>query len=450
MYKVEMTRGRKILFPISNKKLDMALREETAMFVKTTNMFLRELVSWLQRCEFDVIGFSSHGELYVSDSEWYIGPGGGFHKPFTHKERSGELLPFPKIKDSQLKYLFSYVFRECGCLDSHAAWKDNISASAINKLKAVVRRFKKQRVESIADYVRRMVPPQVTNGTIGHKKTLMRYKDGVIKMTLANRNIIEIKDFSLPQSMYKQIHKAAFGGNLTIKNKANSKNHCYTVLFNCDKTFYEPKKWIGMDINKFDPYWVVIAENSPDGFEEIIGKPNHIKELEDRMKEVDKKIGNKDRKSISNKQRTILREEKFSIINLYNKAVHNLLSDNPHGESFLDFLENNQYGVGLDGVQTKGYAFGQSAINPILIKECEKRRIPYFLTKAAYTTRDCYYCEARNKRPKGQDPYICENPICEKFESEEIPHVNAARNIAKKANAGFLGLAKKQSMVHSS
>ena len=61
-----MTRGRKILFPISNKKLDADLREELSMFVKTTNMFLRELVSWLQKSEFDVIGFSTHGELYIS------------------------------------------------------------------------------------------------------------------------------------------------------------------------------------------------------------------------------------------------------------------------------------------------------------------------------------------------------------------------------------------------
>ena len=58
------------------------------------------------------------------------------------------------------------------------------------------------------------------------------------------------------------------------------------------------------------------------------------------------------------------------------------------------------------------------------------------------TTRSCYYCEENNPRPKTSGPdagvYICGNPLCPKFESREIPHVNAARNIARQGKKRFL------------
>jgi hypothetical protein len=445
MYKMELNRGRKILIS-KESSVEEAIIQEVKDFINSSNTYIREVLNWIKRSDFEVTGISSHGELYLSenDSDFFVGPNGGLVVPVTHR-KNGEPFDKPKWSDTQLKEMFSYAFHMAGSGESCSGWKLNVVSICGNRIKSVIKRFKK-RGSSYGDYIKDMNCPDIESDTLSHKKGLMKYKNGNLILRAANKKDILIDSWSLPYKKgYAEIHKENFGGNLKINTQRNKKNHVYTILAKTEKEFYNPKGWLGMDINKYNPEWIAIAEDKKDGYFEIIPKPNNIDEVEKARDEIDKMIGNRDRTNISSRQRNKRRKAKDRAVAEYKRLIYKFL------QPILDFVEDNEMGFALDGVATKGRSFGQQEINIILEKECIKRRIPFAKTNPRMTTRDCYYCEENNPRPKTSGPdagfYICGNPVCPKFESREIPHVNAARNIARQGKRRFLESALEEGMV---
>jgi|TARA_R110000744_G_scaffold221980_2_gene340972 hypothetical protein len=431
-----ITRGRKILIP-KNKERDKILLKEAELFVNAVNLYIREVFSWIKDSEFVVKKIDSHGAIILVGNNEYTGPSGGTFYPTTHR-KDGTEFPNPRITDTSLKTLFEYVFERYECEQSHALWKANVIAHAGTRISTTYRRFTSNtRKIKLTDYIKSTVrPPQLRNITLAHKKILMKHKDGKLTMQLANRKSLEINDFEIPQKNY-DIHKDSFGGNLSLNMKKNQKNHSYTIQYACEKRFHPPSGWVGMDINKDKNFWMTLAEDKEDGLSYIIPKPETISDIEKKKNEIDKSIGNKNRKAISSTIRSKLRKEKKLIENKYERAIREQVG------YVIRFLQDSNLGLGLDGLSLKNnYSFGQEKINKILEHLCIANKIAYRNTLAAYTSRDCYSCETRKvKRVKDGLPYVCENPECNKFQVGEVTHINAARNIAKQAKNGFLGSA---------
>jgi hypothetical protein len=436
MYSTELSRGRKLLIPKDNAQAEDFIQNEAVLFMSCVNTYIRELLEWIKASDFEVTGITDHGEVYLreEDEGFFIGPSGGFFRPIT-KRKNGEPFAKPKWSDTQLKAMFSHVFNETDTHDSCASWKLNIIANGANKIKSSIKRFKK-RGASYNDYIREMKPPVVSNPTICHKKALAKIKDNVLVIKGANKQEVKITDFFIPYKEYTEVHKKTFGGNLVLSKKKNSKHNEYTIMIKCKKHFYSPLGWIGMDINKYNPEWLAIAEDAKDGFYNILPKPDNIDKIEKIRDDIDKMIDNKERSSGSTKRRARLRKAKDRAVSAYRREIKKFLLP------MLDFIQLCRFGLCLDGVATKGRSFGQQEINSILEKECIRRNIPFAMTNPRMTTRSCYYCEENNPRPKTSGPdagvYICGNPLCPKFESREIPHVNAARNIARQGKKRFL------------
>jgi transposase len=200
------------------------------------------------------------------------------------------------------------------------------------------------------------------------------------------------------------------GGNLQIiKNK---------VIFHVmarftNKWLYSPEDFLGFDINKSGNSFLTFSrEISYLGvLTKVIMKSeldSEIQSLEEQLRQLNK-IGFKTRGQV--------------------KSIHKRLEKLyfPLVREIADYCKKNKLCICIDNLKSgkKNGSFGQDKIILLLVRLCEKERIPFVLVPTPYTTQLCSICNyVAGKIPLGVREFDCHKCNAHIYRDE-----NAAKNI---------------------
>jgi len=189
-----------------------------------------------------------------------------------------------------------------------------------------------------------------------------------------------------------------YGGNISIKQK------CYVAGVKIKfLPAYEPKSFLGFDLNKDLDNWMVFSDGAKISADEniresIVNIRNYNKLLDaDRKLPVkDRKIRTKERSQIRKKLKEEKKRFKSSILKIINPII--------------DRVEREQMCLCIDSVKTgqQNGTFGQDVIPSEMQSACENRGIPFYIVPCAYTSQECSICNHVSKESrKNKDEFVC-------------------------------------------
>jgi hypothetical protein len=208
------------------------------------------------------------------------------------------------------------------------------------------------------------------------------------------------------------------GGNLVI-NKKNQSKFIVQIKYPI-KWKYEPKQFLGIDMNKDPRYWMVFNKKIEFYKKSIISKPKKIKELENEILLLNNQKNEKN--LVKAKQRRWIRKK----IEKKHKQHNEMCKI--YCEEIIKFCENNEFALAIDhltcGADTG--SFGQDKLVHNLVLLCEEKGIPYILVPTPYTSKVCFKCKSKTKdENRTGDKIKCH--VCNKIINA---HCNASNNIA--------------------
>lgn len=188
---------------------------------------------------------------------------------------------------------------------------------------------------------------------------------------------------------------------------------------------YNPQGFIGFDLFKSKESFLTFSDKITFYNEDLdIIPKNHplLKKIEKNEKIL--KENNASLKDAKNKRSIRLKIKKLhrKLEKLYEKIAVGIVY----------FMEINELCICLDNINPgkKHGSFGQDKINPLIIKLCENKKIPFVIVPSAYTTRLCSQCNHLHEKIELKiREFVCEN--CGKTLSRDK---NAAINIKNRGN----------------
>jgi transposase len=233
---------------------------------------------------------------------------------------------------------------------------------------------------------------------ITYNDMMISYKDGYITIPIFGGK--DKKDQKLhikcvcPKGMISKIYKLpkVFGG--TLDNKRGTFVFIALVK-NKLETIYEPTDWLGYDIGIKNFLYFSDTINGVDFLNHNTRQISILKYIQELLKEIN-------RKDIRTGYRSLCRKQWLNAIKQHKSILK------PIADLIITHAINNKLGLALDGAKFGGKS-GSSGqeITDILKHRCIQQKIPFYITKAAYTSQTCPQCGYKHKNNRHKEEFKC-------------------------------------------
>jgi len=336
-----------------------------------------------------------------------------------------------KITDTSMKDMLESVLPNTG-----NAWRSDLVAYYIKMLKSRIRGDKFNKSSLCVKILEMTRPPQLRNETFHtkggfkintSKKTISIPARGVDDKGKAVRYTFPY-EFTTSKLNYDG-KGTGKGGNFTVTKKKNAKNNVIILAEKKDSVRFtpeDPTKWYGVDCNIKASNWLSFYDlYSQTSFKWKRGEfPQRII---DKVKELNKEIGNKDRGNIKSKHR---RPKRLQVVKYIPRKLDKYIT-----RIFTPLVKKCKAtgkGLAIDGAAFghKAGNFGQENIRRVVPKLCREMGVPCLVVPPKNTSKTCSSCGhivtyAQNKKFHDTEVFDC--PECDNVMDEAS---NAAKNIA--------------------
>ena len=344
--------------------------------------------------------------------------------------KESDTVTCKKITDTSIKNMLESVLPS-----TNNAWRSNLLAYYIKMLKSRIRgdKFNKHKLcDAIMNMSR---PPQLRSETF-HTKDGFKINTSNKTISVLTRDVDEkgkpvrtTFPYEFTTSNLNYDGKDTVGGNFTLTEKKNAKNNVIVVAEEKDCLKFipeDPTKWYGIDCNVNADNWLTFYDlNEKKSFKWKRGP--YAQRLIDKVKELNKEIGNKDRANIKSKHR---RPKRIQVVKLIPRKMDKYIAS-----IFLPLVKKckaNGKGLAIDGANfgSKMGNYYQQNIQRVVPKLCRQMGVPCLEVPSRGTSKTCSACgktvtPAQNKKFHETGVFDC--PHCDNVMDEAS---NAAKNIA--------------------